>query len=55
VHISGYCYYPDKNTLQGSVSAHLRCYGMLGYLSARNLLMSQPVKEFWKPTSIWIS
>ena len=32
---------------------HVRCDGMFYYHSAINLLLSWPVKEFWKVVNTW--
>jgi len=43
------------NISQGSVATCLRCDGIFNYWLTRNLLLSLPVKEFWKSVSIWHS
>ena len=40
---------------QGSVAKRLRCGGMFNDDFIANLLLSLPVKEFWKLVSIWPS
>jgi len=39
------CFY-DINISQGSVATRLRCGGIFNYCFAKNLLLSQSVKEF---------
>jgi len=43
------------NASQGSVATRLSCGFMFNYCFARNLLVSLPVKEFWKSVSNWQS
>jgi len=52
---SGSLRFLSTNISQGSVALCLRCGGMFNYCFARNLLLSQSVKEFWKSVSIWRS
>ena len=40
--------FSDVNISQGSASTHLRCGGIFNYHFTANLLLNQPVKEFWK-------
>jgi len=40
---------------QRRVAMHLRCGGILNNHMTANLMLNQPVKEFWKSVKIWHS
>jgi len=46
------CFFSDINISQGSVATCLRCGGTSIYRFSRTVLLSLPVKEFWKSVSI---
>ena len=48
-----HCDFLNIDILQGSVATCLRCGGIFKYALVANLLVSLPVKEFWKSVNIW--
>jgi len=48
-----HCDFLNTDIIQGSVATRLRCGGIFKHELVANLLVSLPVREFWKSVNIW--